>query len=114
MIDAALFVWTWHIATAIPLETIAYAAILVVTVWVQQHQGVKWQERVHQLEQNEVRLASALGATQGTMQMVQQNLDARLAMQDKLIETLESRLDRLVIVADGSDTSESSSSEADE
>lgn len=107
MIDAALFTWLWAIQTAIPLETIAYAAILIVTVWHQQNQGTKWQERIHSLETSDVAVRSALNA-------LNQIMEARLAGLAERQETTERRLDRLVIVDAGLNTSESSSSEADE
>lgn len=105
MIDAALVLWTWQIATAIPLETLAYAAILVVTVWVQQHQGVKWQERVHALERTQGVLLTHINNMAATM-------DLRLAWQDKMVGKMWDLLG--VRVADSPDTSESPSDEADE
>jgi hypothetical protein len=107
LFDAALFAWLWAIQTAIPLETIAYAAILVVTVWHQQNQGTKWQERIHSLEQSDVAVRSALNA-------LNQIMEARLAGMHERLEAMERRLDRLVIVGAEPDTSESSSSDQDE
>lgn len=113
MIDALLFVWlsqfalAYAVATAIPLETIAYAAILVVTVWVQQQQGVKWQERVHSLEQSDVAVRSALNA-------LNQIMEARLAGMHERLEAMERRLDRLVIVGADPTASDSHCTEVDE
>ena len=121
MIDAALFTWlwanspiaiAWSIANAIPLETLAYAVAMLATVWLNHNEAKRWQERVHQLEQNEIRLASALNATNNAMALVQQNVDARLNMQDRMIEML--RESRVVLVGDDEPASESSSSGLDE
>lgn len=113
MIAPALILWlspfalAHAIATAIPLETIAYAAILVVTVWHQQNQGTKWQERVHTLEQSDIAVRSALNA-------LNQIMEARLAGMHERLEAMERRLDRLVIVGADPSASESSSSDLDE
>lgn len=105
MIDATLFAWAWSIANAIPMETLAYAAALIVATYLGHKSERHWMERTHQLEVNQQTIVTSLHALDISTR-------ERLAWQDKMVDKMWQLLG--VRVEGESDTSESSSHEAGE
>ena len=114
MIDAALFVWlsklTLDAPSAVSLEMVVYAAIVACSAYFAHKETRECRQKVEQLRENDLHLANAVNNLQQAMQVLDNMITNRLAMQEKLIDARTS----VVHVVDDQHASESSGSEQDE